>query len=328
MNSQSPRPLGLGEIIDTAFKIYTRNWRALVLLVAVVVVPAGVASNLILEGAVPPDLVDRLNDPNPVLDEALLQDMLRLLTAAVLAALIQSGAAVLASAAGVRAIAEIYIGAAPDWRASLTAATRRLPAIIATGLLIVIAIGGLSAAVWLLAAAAASASSGAGALASLALVAWLAVVPWLAVSWTLAFPVLMIEGTSPSGALTRSFNLVRRRWWPTFGTLLTTWLIVAVLSGIASRIIEAFLPEDGGVVAGMAISIAIAVATTPFVVAVLAVMYFDLRGRREPFDLGRLAADIGAPPPVEPPEIAGPRAPDRADWPPLPPDPGGSSPEE
>ncbi|MDH3398903.1 MAG: hypothetical protein OEM81_13885, partial [Acidimicrobiia bacterium] len=71
---------------------------------------------------------------------------------------------------------------------------------------------------------------------------------------------------------------------------------------------------------------AIAVATTPFVVSVLAVLYFDLRTRREPFDLSRLAADIGAPPPASPPETPGsqlPPSPDRPDWPPLPPDPVG-----
>ena len=320
MNEQSIRPLGLGEIIDTAFKIYMRHWRALLLLVAVVVVPAGVAAYLILDAAIPPDLVQTLNDPSPVLDEALIDDMLRFLGAALLVALIESGAAVLASAGSVRAVAEIYLGASPDWRASLITAVRRLPAIIFTGLLIVLAIGVLTVGVWLLAGLTASTSSGGGALAALSMIAWLVVVPWLAISWAVAVPALIVEGTSPAGALTRSFNLVRRRWWPTFGTLLTSWLIVAVLSGIASRLIEAFLPDGGGVLSGIIVSVAVAAATTPFVVAVLAVLYFDLRTRREPFDLIRLAVDIGAPPPPGTPEAFEPRPPDRADWPPLPPD--------
>lgn len=316
MNEQSLRPLGLGEIIDTAFKIYTRHWRALMLLVAVVVVPAGIVSYLVLDAAVPPDLALQIDDPTPVIDEALLKDMLRFLGAAVLAAVIQSGAAVLASAGSVRAIAEIYLGAEPDWRTSLVNVFRRLPAIFATGFLIVLAVGVLSGGVWLLVAVTASASNAGGAVAALSIIAWLVLVPWLAISWAPAIPVLVIEGTSPSGALSRSFSLVRRRWWPTFGTLLTTWLIVAVLSGIASRILQAFLPNGGGVVAGMAVSVAIAVVTTPFVVSVLAVVYFDLRTRREPFDLGRLAADIGTQPPTSPPAAP----PDRPDWPPLPPD--------
>jgi hypothetical protein len=318
MNEPSIRPLGLGEIIDTAFKIYTRHWRALLLLVAVVVVPAGIASYLILDAAVPPDLVQTLNDPNPVLDDALLEDVLRFLGAALLAAVIESGAAVLASAGSVRGVAQIYLGANPDWRVSLMTAVRRVPAIIITGCLIVLAIGVLTGGAWLLAGTTAATSSGGAALTALVLIAWLIAVPWLAISWALAIPALIIEGTTPPEALTRSFNLVRRRWWPTFGTLLTTWLIVAVISGIVSRIVQAFLPEGG--VSGMLVSVAIAVATTPFIVAVFAVLYFDLRTRREPFDLIRLAADVGTPPQPSTPETLEPQPPDRVDWPPLPPD--------
>jgi len=335
MNRQTLRPLGLGEIIDTAFKIYTRHWRALMLLVAVVVVPAGIASYLIMNNAVPPDLVEeieQLDRLNPVLDDALLESMLRFLGIAVLAAALQTAAAILATAGSVRAVAEIYLGATPDWRGSLAAAVRRLPAIFLTGLLIIVAIGALSGGVWLSVAVAASESAGGSVLGVLALIAWFIAVPWLTISWAPAIPVLIIERTSPSKALARSFNLVRGRWWPTFGTLLTTWLIVAVLGGIASRIIQAFLPDGGGVFTGGLVSVAIAAATTPFTVAVLAVLYFDLRTRREPFDLGRLATDIG----TRPPDLPGvsdhqlPATPDRADWPPLPPetDEGGPPREE
>ncbi|MDR9450270.1 MAG: hypothetical protein RI637_03535, partial [Acidimicrobiia bacterium] len=278
MSQQSLRPLGLGEIIDTAFKVYTRHWRALMLLVAIVVVPAGVASYLILDAAIPPDLTQQLNDP--VIDEALLEQMLRFMGAAVLAAVIQSAAGVLASAGSVRAVAEVYLGTPPDWHSSLALAWRRLPAIIATGLLIIVAIGALSAGVWLVAGITSSAS---GALALVALIVWSVLVPWLAISWAPAIPVLVVEGISPAEALGRSFNLVRGRWWPTFGTLLTTWLIVAVLGGVASRILQAFVPDGSGVITGMAVSVAISVVTTPFVVSVLAVLYFDLRTRREPF---------------------------------------------
>jgi hypothetical protein len=326
MNDQSLRPLGLGEIIDTAFKVYSRHWRALMLLVAVVVVPAGIASYLILDAAVLPDLTEQINETTPVFDEAMLEQMLRFLGAAVLAAVIQSAAALLASAGSVRAVAEIYLGTEPDWRASLAIAWRHLPAILVTGLLIFLAIGALSAGVWLLAGVTASATGGGAALAVLAMIAWLILVPWMAISWAPAIPVLVVEGASPSGALARSFNLVRGRWWPTFGTLLTTWLIVAVLSGIASRILQAFLSDGGGVISGIAVSVAIAVVTTPFVVSVLAVLYLDLRTRHEPFDLRRLAGDIGVLPPTNPTGPPPPPLPptlDRPDWPPLPPDPSG-----
>jgi hypothetical protein len=300
-------------------------------LVAVVVIPAGIASSLIMNNAVPPDLadqIDQLDTVNPVLDDQLLEDLLRFLGAAVVAGLIQAGAAVLASAGSVTAVAEIYLGGAPQWRDSLATAVRRIPAIFITGLLIIAALGALTGGVWLLVAATASTSAGGSAIAALSLIAWLVAIPWMTVSMAPAIPVLIIEGTSPAAAVARSFNLVRRRWWPTFGTLLTTSLIVAVLSGIASRILEAFIPGGSGVVSGTIVGVAISVATTPFVVAVLAVLYFDLRARREPFDLRRLASEVGyddvqsaSEPDTLPPGPPGPPGPpDRADWPPLPPE--------
>lgn len=324
MTDQSLRPLGLGEIIDTAFKIYTRHWRTLMLLVAAVVVPAGIVSSLIMNNAIPPNLVEELEqlDPlNPVIDEELLRSMLKFMGAAALAAAIQTAAAFLAAAGSVRAVAEIYLGASPDWRASLAGAIRRLPAIVLTGALILIGIGALSGGVWLFVAIAGTASAGTGAIAALLVIAWFLAVLWLAVAWTPAIPVLIVEAASPPQALTRSFNLVRGRWWPTFGTLLTTWLIVVVLSAIGSRIFEAFLPNGAGAITGGLVSAVIAVATTPFAVAVLSVLYFDLRTRREPFDLARLAADIGAQSTTPQPDNENqlPPTPDRADWPPLPP---------
>jgi hypothetical protein len=34
-----PRPLGIGEILSTAFRLYQRHWRTLLAIAAVVVVP-------------------------------------------------------------------------------------------------------------------------------------------------------------------------------------------------------------------------------------------------------------------------------------------------
>jgi hypothetical protein len=123
--------------------------------------------------------------------------------------------------------------------------------------------------------------------------------------------------------LARSLNLVRGRWWPTFGTILTAWLIVVILSSIASRILEAFLAGGDNLAAGLVISAAISAVTTPFIVTVLAVLYFDLRARHERFDLAGLAGEIGVSPPS--PDWSSPRD-ERSDWPPLPPDTDGIEP--
>jgi hypothetical protein len=321
--SNTLRPLGLGEIIDTAFKIYTRHWRVLMLAVGIVLVPALAASYLVLSSAPAPDLAPYLEEPSFVVDDGLLDEILPFFRATVAAALIQLIGAMLAAAGVMRAVAEVYLGSSPDWRATLVAAGRRLPAILITGVLIVGAIGALTVGIWLLTGLTAMSSGGGRLLVTLAFFISLLVVPWLAVSWSLAIPVLVVENAAPTGALTRSFSLVRGRWWPTFGTILTAWLIVVILSSIASRIVGAFLSSGENVAAALVISTAISAVTTPFIVTVLAVLYFDLRARHEHFDLAGLAGDIGVTPPS--PDWSPPRE-ERSDWPPLPPDTDGIEP--
>ena len=321
MTDHSLRPLGLGEIIDTAFKIYTRHWRVLMLAVGIVIVPAGVASYLILSSVPIPDLAPYVEDSSFVVDEGVFEEVLPFFRATVVAALIQLVGAMLAAAGVMRAVAEVYLGRAPDWRATLVVAGRRLPAILITGALIVGGIGAFSVGLWLLTGLAAAGSGGVGIVVTMAFLITLLVVPWLAISWSLAIPVLVVDHATPTGALARSFSLVRGRWWPTFGTILTAWLIVVILSSIASRILGAFVPAGESVAAGLVISTGISAITTPFIVVVLAVLYFDLRGRRGGFDLGRLAADIGvARNQVQSSADWSPPVNDQPEWPPLPPE--------
>jgi hypothetical protein len=123
---------------------------------------------------------------------------------------------------------------------------------------------------------------------------------WLYVAWSVAVPVLLIEGTRGFGALGRSFNLVRRRWWPTAGILLLANLLAtAVAAGIGLLALPLlFAGRDNEFVYDLANGTFGAVAsvlTIPFVAAVVAVVYFDLRVRKEGFDLQLMAQRIGAP---------------------------------
>jgi len=113
-------------------------------------------------------------------------------------------------------------------------------------------------------------------------------------------PVLLIEGPRGFQALRRSFNLVRRRWWPTAGILiLANLLATAVAAGIGLLSVPLlFAGRDNQFVYDLANAVFGAVAsvlTIPFVAAVVAVIYFDLRVRKEGFDLQLMAQRIGAP---------------------------------
>ena len=122
-------------------------------------------------------------------------------------------------------------------------------------------------------------------------------------------------------ALRRSRGLVKGRWWATFGTL----LVATVLSGIVQSVLSGLLvgvTVTGGNDLAQAAAQAIAttvgsVLTTPFTAAVVTVLYFDLRVRKEGFDLELLAQRVG----VEPPPAGA-----RQDLlPPPPPDAGSDS---
>src|SRR5205807_1779982 len=123
---------------------------------------------------------------------------------------------------------------------------------------------------------------------------------WLYVAWSVAVPVLLMEGTRGFRALGRSFKLVRRRWWPTAGILLLANLLAtAVAAGIGLVALPLlFAGRDNELVYDLANGVfgaAASVLTIPFVAAVVAVVYFDLRVRKEGFDLQLMAQRIGAP---------------------------------
>jgi hypothetical protein len=125
---------------------------------------------------------------------------------------------------------------------------------------------------------------------------------WLYISFSVAVPSLLAEDLRGRKALRRSFRLVRGRWWPTFGIL----VLGAILAGIASNVITFALTaltftELGRETLARLIINALggtlaSVLTTPFQAAFVAVLYFDLRVRKEGFDLLLLADRMGVAP--------------------------------
>lgn len=128
-----------------------------------------------------------------------------------------------------------------------------------------------------------------------------------------------LEGKGPVAALGRSNALVRGYGMPVFGCLLLTFLLYGVLStGIELPFAYAFeamlnlIPGGNGLLGGGqslggGISLRAQVIgqiggglaqllILPFAVSVLTVYYYDLRVRREAFDMELLARDLGYPP--------------------------------
>jgi hypothetical protein len=124
---------------------------------------------------------------------------------------------------------------------------------------------------------------------------------WLTIAWTVAYPVMLVEGTGGYAALRRSFKLVETRWWATFGRIAVAYILVGVVTTVATLLFLAptgwFVDDTsfGALLLEHAGNLVVSLVTTPFIAAVTTLVYFDLRVRKEGFDLALLAERMGGP---------------------------------
>jgi hypothetical protein len=115
---------------------------------------------------------------------------------------------------------------------------------------------------------------------------------YLAVAWMLAIQIVMLEGIAGSSALSRSRQLLRNHWWRAFGITTLAVIVGSVISMVLQLLVSG-IPVVRSVASAIASSIAMA-----FYTGVGVVLYFDLRCRKENFDLehlARLVESAGAP---------------------------------
>jgi hypothetical protein len=126
---------------------------------------------------------------------------------------------------------------------------------------------------------------------------------WLVVRWALAVPAMLAEGIGPVRGLDRSWTLTRGHWWRLFGILLIAYLLSSAVQGALGvfafpiAVVVPFVPQvvRGAIV--LTISTAAQVVVLPIIYLAVVLLYFDLRIRREHFDLDQLARLAAAPSP-------------------------------
>jgi hypothetical protein len=262
------RPLGIGEILDVAMKIVWRNAGTLVRVVIFVVLPVQIVSTVISLSA------------SPSADTGVSgNDLAAALVGIGAAGILSFLGSTLASGACFRAIAGAYLAHRTGWRDSIRYALQRLHSILWVTILVgVVTVIGFI----------------------------LCIIPgiYLGVGFALAIPVLLTEDARGGRALSRSRELVRGNWWRVFAVVALGYLLSGILSGAIEGVVaglttvsttpDSVVSALVNIVAGTVSS----VITTPFVAAFLTVLYFDLRVRKEAFDLQLLAERIGVEPPV------------------------------
>jgi hypothetical protein len=247
------RPLGVGEILDMAFRLYRVRFRTLSLCVLVPVVPFTIVQ-VVAMALLSEDAFDPAADRGGAADGAELAGIGA-------SALLTSLLSLLAVAACTRAVAAAYRGEDVEWAESIRFALRRFgPLVVALLATLVFAFAGFLA----------------------------LVIPgiYVVVRLAVVIPALLVEDLPASAALSRSWQLVGGRWWPAAGVLLVTVVLVSILAGLIQGVLVAPLlrgEEDeliGAVVTAVG-QILANVVTLPLQAAVIAILYFDLRLRRE-----------------------------------------------
>jgi hypothetical protein len=251
-----PRPMGIGEILRTAFQLYQRHWRTLLAIAAVVVVPLTLLQYLF------GDLVRTQGETtrNGVVETATWSVGIAGLLAAlagILMYLVLTGAIT-------RAVAAEVAGEDPSVEQSYRFGFHRLGSVLLVSVLVGLAtIGGLI----------------------------LFVLPGIYIGVRLAVSIqaLVVEGRRGTQAMGRSWELVGGHWWHAFGTL----LVAALLTGIINAVITAPFSATNWFAQGVAAAVA-TVITLPYGVLVGVLLYLDLRARKENLTLEALRADLQA----------------------------------
>jgi hypothetical protein len=249
------RPLSAGEILDVSFQLYRRHFAPLA---TVAFVCSGV----------------------PVLLSLFIQaagGMLANLTLSLLYYVIFTVLSAIATAATVFIVSESYLGRPLAAGAALSRATPLLWRLIVCSILLALLVG-------------------------IGLLFFLVPGVILASGLVLAFPALVLEpDATPTGALARSWALTRGSRLRMFGLLLTLLVLIYIPIVAVTSIAALALPGEqfaGPGISGTAGLLAVALAGVvqlliyPLFYCVLTVAYYDLRVRKEGFDLEVLASTL------------------------------------
>jgi hypothetical protein len=273
------RPLSVGEVLDASFKVVRQSFGTLALCVLVVALPLNILNTLIIASTTD----NAFNLDSAAVTAGNVSEGTQL-AGGLVRAIINIVLLTIASAACFRAVSSVYLGEKPTVEGSLSFGAKRVLPVIWLSILYSFGL-------------------------ILPFIALVLPGIWLAVAWSVSYPALLSEGLGGAKALGRSFGLTKGRWWPTFGTLLVMYLIVAVISGILSLLFGATLIAslDNEALAAVVYTIVNTLSsliTLPLFAAVLTIIYFDLRVRKEGFDLHLLARGVGSSTPTSPDNVA------------------------
>jgi hypothetical protein len=273
------RGMRIGEILDAALKLYRRSAVNLWLIALVITVPTEIVIGLISRASLPSGVfahhgtlyINLAENPGGQVSVA---GSLAAIVLNVLANLVTVGALV-------ECLLNSHVGRDSSWSTSLRFALPRLGSLLWLSILTTI---------------------------GLVIGFVLVVIPgiYLYVCWCIAVPVLMFEGKTGTNALGRSRQLVKGRWWATFGALLVSFVLIVIVYAVVVLLLQHLAVNSENSVNTILIlrvlfDILTFVIVYPIFAAVSVMIYIDLRTRKEAFDLETFADSLHA---TSPPAVA------------------------
>jgi hypothetical protein len=268
-------PMSVSEILDGSFRLLKRNLRTIAVVAAVFVVPVELVSALVQRATGAPNGLRYLTgignlgtveNADGTVDGALV-------VASVVIGLLTLAVTPFIAGAVARVIAAAHLGGTETPKAALGATLRKTWPLLASFLLVHL-IEGLG---WVM-----CVLPGAAAMTLFVLVA----------------PAIVIEDLGPIAGMRRSWGLVRRNFWTTFGiAILAAGLtfLVSLSLALPFALLSALL-GGAGWVATAAGDILAGLLARPIVAIVATLQYYDARIRVEGYDIQLLTASLARDP--------------------------------
>ncbi|HTR22059.1 MAG TPA: hypothetical protein VMH88_14510 [Gemmatimonadales bacterium] len=287
------RQMEFGEILDGTFTLFRRHFTLflrLSLIVMTAPVAFGIYFRLRFVSGVTPDQVASAFQDNPV--SAILLGILFVVLYGVGALFLTAGS--------VRIISDSYLGHTPRLQDALGLGAAKFWPLFLVGfgkglLLLLIALGG-GVAIALLSVAGGVAGGLVGGLVifagSVGLI-WLVV--WVFCGYMVTTPVVVLENLGDSfEAFGRSWSLTRSMRGRVLGLVLVGWIIASLLPALFLGVVGATI---GGPLVGVnpvfiIVNTVVPVMFAPILPCILTLLYYDLRVRREAFDLQLLQQQL------------------------------------
>lgn len=281
MRPEQFEPMSVGGILDRAFTLYRRRFLHFLAIVAIVQVPLGLGVSCLLTFTmfVSQTYQQDTSEEAPVF-------ILITSLATVLLVLISVVGQQLSSAALFKSVSDTYLNRETTVGGAYRLVLRRLLALVVAAILVglVVAVGYL-----------------------------LCVVPGVIFSlwFALTAPAIVLEGIGPIAGMKRSKDLAKGNLGKIFLVLLVVFLITFVLGqvfNLAGGLVRQWLAaynELVGLFAHQVLSFIAQIFAMPLASGATILIYYDLRIRKEAFDLEMLAQGLTAE--ESPPDVDGPQ---------------------